>query len=190
VSPEQIELLDAAHAAFAAALNDRHHAFRTAMLGNVDHAGQPQVRAVVVRDVDSSARTLKFHTDVRSPKVAQLKRDPRAAVTAYDAVAQLQVRLSGSVDIHHDDALTHARWQSMQPMSQACYAEPLGSSQPIATPHIASAVPLDGSAARAQMAVIVLRYHQIEVLKLSRFGHRRLRVDYSSGVADATWLTP
>ena len=39
----------------------------------------PQARTVVLREVDVASRTLLLYTDARSPKVAQLQADPRAA---------------------------------------------------------------------------------------------------------------
>ena len=57
------------------------------------------VRLVVLRGLDRSAATLTFYTHTHSPKIAQLKDDPRAELLLWDPNALFQVRLSAHVSM-------------------------------------------------------------------------------------------
>ena len=84
----------------------RSHPFRHASLGTVDAQGLPQVRRVVLREATRFPASLGFYTDVRSPKVAELRARPAASLLFWDAGRRWQVRASTSVVLHHHDDVT------------------------------------------------------------------------------------
>ncbi|HCY02993.1 MAG TPA: flavin-binding protein, partial [Erythrobacter sp.] len=49
-------------------------------------------RVMVLRAFDADSWLLRFHTDVRSPKVAVIETDSRIGVLAYDRQAKIQLR--------------------------------------------------------------------------------------------------
>ena len=59
-------------------------------------------RGMVLREFDSAAFTLRFHTDTRAPKVAAIEADPRVAVLFYDKGAKIQIRVRGTAEILRD----------------------------------------------------------------------------------------
>ena len=64
--------------------SDRRSIFHTPALVSVGLDGWPKARTVVLRSVDRESATLRCHTDLRSPKVAELEGNPRVGVLAYD----------------------------------------------------------------------------------------------------------
>jgi pyridoxamine 5'-phosphate oxidase len=188
VTEAQQARLSEAYAALSQALKRRDDPFRCLMLANVDSSGQPLLRTVVMRAFDPDRRELSIHTDARSPKVQQLRADPRAAISGYDAERGLQVRLLGTVLVHHNDAVTAERWAALAPMSQAPYAESRAASTPLDAP-FENASTLPTTDAMQNMAVLVFAFHGIEVLKLTHAGHARLRIDFTPAPR-AQWLTP
>lgn len=94
--------------------------FRYVTLATVDESGQPQARMVVLRRVDLSRRLLEFHTDIRSPKWAELTANPKATVLGYDATTRLQLRLTGQVTRLAGVAAREA-WDSLPPWTRATY---------------------------------------------------------------------
>lgn len=69
----------------------------TAMsLATVDAEGRPAVRMVLLKGVDE--RGFVFYTNLGSPKAAQLKAHPRAALCFHWAPSERQVRTEGPVE--------------------------------------------------------------------------------------------
>ena len=66
------------------------HPYRNAFVATLDTTGAPTVRTVVLRAADRSAGTIDFHTDCRSSKVAQLRRDARVGWVFWDAADRVQ----------------------------------------------------------------------------------------------------
>jgi pyridoxamine 5'-phosphate oxidase len=57
--------------------------------------GTPQLRSIVLREADATAGSLCFHTDLRSPKLAEIRADGRVSMLAVDLERHLQLRATG-----------------------------------------------------------------------------------------------
>lgn len=69
----------------------------TAMaVATADARGRPSVRMLLLKHVD--ARGFVFYTSLDSPKCADLRQNPRAALCFHWAKAERQVRVEGAVD--------------------------------------------------------------------------------------------
>lgn len=179
-------------------VSDRRHAFHTPVLVSYGVDGFPAARTVVLRGFDADARTLVFHTDVRSRKVAELQSDPRVAVVFYDDRQKTQVRALGSAVVHIGDAIANASWQRVSAFSRRCY---LGMAPGTPGSEPASGLPsgLEGRAPTAaeseagfaNFAVIRASVRRLDWLYLSARGHRRAEFTwFQTGNQDAKWLTP
>lgn len=73
---------------------DRKHPFNYFTLATIGH--YPEVRMVVKRKY-TREDTIIFFTDSRSPKVDQIKEDPRSCALFYYPRKKLQVRLKGHI---------------------------------------------------------------------------------------------
>ena len=163
--------------------------FRTQTLSTVGLDGSPQARSVIVRDVDAAGRAIACHTDRTSPKVAELRRDPRAAWLAWDAAERLQLRVTSTVSVHLDDALADAMWASQPASSLAIYRVERASSTPIDRPTDAGR---RDAPDRSRFAVLRASASAIEWLSLADAdAHRRGRFTFdASGAARHAWLVP
>jgi hypothetical protein len=170
---------------------DRRHAFHTPSVATIGTDGAPRVRTVVLRGAEPAARTLRFHTDARSAKAAELAADPRIAIHAYDAGAKLQLRLEGTATLHRDDQVADAAWAATRPFSRACYrvatAPGTAADDPIAALIEAGEGEQAGREAFVAVRVTVSR---LEMLHLAASGHRRSAFDWRGGALAATWLVP
>lgn len=99
----------------------RRNAFHMPALATVDAHGQPQVRTVVLRAVDRTAGTLRFHCDRRSDKATEIAASGRAALHGYDSQAKIQIRATGPATLHTGDALAESAWAGAMAMSRVCY---------------------------------------------------------------------
>lgn len=129
---------------------------------------------LVLRRAEPSAGLLWLHTDVRSAKRAELAADPRAALTFWDARANLQLRVEGVAQIDPDPGLLSDAWARVPEAARRNYASVAAPGAPLAG---ALAFLEDG---RANFAMIAVRAERLEWLWLGpvhRRGESRRRED-------------
>ncbi|AOJ27730.1 pyridoxamine 5'-phosphate oxidase family protein [Burkholderia seminalis] len=154
--------------------------------------GTPKVRTIVLRQVSRADRVLSFHTDARSEKVAELRRDPRFSIVANDLDALVQIRAQGIASICEDEAQRRAIWASSRPHTLLLYRAPLPPGTPIASPEQAH---IDGTTPSGDgyenFCLIHMTVTRIDWLELARTGHRRAVFDLNgeSGY-EARWIAP
>lgn len=172
---------------------DRRSPFHTICVANVDAAGAPSMRTVVLRGVDVPGRTLRFHTDRRSRKVADLVRDRRIALHGYDPGAKVQIRMSGLASVHAEDGVADAAWNGSRQFSRICYGvvpapgDPIAAGGDFALPETEAEI----AAGRANFAAVVVTVERLEWLYLAHSGHRRAAFAWDgAGKVQAGWLTP
>lgn len=158
--------------------------------------GAPKVRTIVLRQVSRADRLLSFHTDARSQKVAELRRDARIAIVANDLDSLVQIRAEGVASICDDEAQRRAVWQSSRPHTLLLYRAPLRPGTPIESPEEAhvtagaateTATTDDGYRNFCLLHVTVTR---IDWLELARSGHRRAVFDLSDEGYEGRWVAP
>lgn len=196
--PSFANSLDATHReAFrilARAVADRRAPMHTPTVSTLGLDGRPRARVVVLRGFDASARTLRFHTDVRSEKFHELSADPRIAMLFYDVALKVQIRIEGVASLHHGDAVADKAWQESQAMSRHCYATTPAPGSAIVEGH-AFHVPVgreltdDG---KPHFVAVVIKFDRLEWLWLGSDGHRRARFIWRAGENEpqSEWLVP
>ena len=168
-------------------VKDRKSAFHTPSVATITTAGHPTIRTVVLRGCDTNAKTLRFHTDTRSGKVAELTKNPNAAMHFYDAGAKIQLRLAVKLETLSGDAYDTA-WAATRPMSRECYQVTQSPGSPIERPDdvlFDAHATQDGEAHFVPVAAHVLR---MEWLYLAARGHRRALFDFEDDTQ--SWLVP
>jgi hypothetical protein len=174
----------------AAGVADRRSGFHTLAVATIGQDGRPRARTVVLRGCDPVAATLRFHTDARAGKIAELERDRRIALHSYDAARKIQIRIEGVARIHADDAVADAAWAGSRDFSKVCYGIAPGPGTPIIAPG-AYSMPTDTeevAAGRADFRAVVIAATTLEWLYLAHAGHRRALFDLASG--EGRWLAP
>lgn len=161
------------------------HPFHTPALASLAVEG-PDVRTVVLRHADLEARQLLCHTDYRSPKVNELRQQPNVAWLFYHPVNKIQLRVRGTVAVHHDDKLARARWENSTHRSRQCYHAQLSPGTAMDTPQIGE--PL--ASGFDNFAVIDCMVHDIDWLYLDSQGHLRARFVWRDGEWRSGWIAP
>ncbi len=186
---------DHAWARLLAGARGRSDPFHQGVLANVSQDG-PQARYAVLRAVDPAGGTVAFHTDRRSPKVAQLLADPRLSWCFFGHGEQ--VRLSGTVHLHLDDDQADAAWSASGRSARQNYAGANAPGTAVATageggPPALGTPPLDPAGlalARSHFVFARVQVQWLDWLSLSAAGHCRARFDRAGGRWEARWLTP
>ncbi|WP_322082229.1 pyridoxamine 5'-phosphate oxidase family protein [Burkholderia sp. BCC1972] len=155
--------------------------------------GAPKVRTIVLRQVSRADRVLSFHTDARSEKVAELRRDPRISIVANDLDALVQIRAEGVASICEDEAQRRAIWASSRPHTLLLYRAPLPPGTSINSPEeaqIDSTAPSGDGYGYENFCLIHMTVTRIDWLELARAGHRRAVFDLSESGYEGRWIAP
>jgi pyridoxamine 5'-phosphate oxidase len=167
---------------------DKRSALNTPAFATVATDGAPDVRTVVLRQVDRTRRTLTIYTDARSAKVAALRKTPTAALLFHDPKSRLQIRVSGTADVHTGDTVAAQGWARTPPGSRTLYAQAVAPGRTIMTPtaaHAPNEMSRDDDGAAA-FTVVIVTVARLDVLELAREGHRRAVSD----AAGTRWVAP
>lgn len=148
-------LLDMTWTALIRGKADRRHPARHPTLATIGPNG-PEMRTLVLRGVDRDAATLELHTDALSPKVTQIKADPRVALHIWVPTQRLQIRARATAEILPGDP---ALFASLPDFAKANYAGPVPGAKPDSdTPD---------TAAEARFTRILCTLTEIDALLLS-----------------------
>lgn len=190
--------LDGVHdwtwSALARGAADRRHPFRTGVLATVGPDGA-EARTVVLRHVDRAARTLRFHTDARSPEVRELETEPRLTWLFWHPGRKVQVRVAGRATLHRGDAVARERWDAGHPGARDCYGVPGApgetlSDDPAPPPHEVPSPP-EPEKWFDRFVAVTVEVDRIDWLHLGAGGHLRARFDREPDAASAArWIRP
>lgn len=148
-------------------LTDPTSPVRVMTLASVDHLGAPQLRSVILREVEPWCLTI--YTDRRSPKVQQLMDHPQAQLLIWDPVKQWQLRFTLIAEVITDRDACAALWQRIgQTRAALDYLAPQAPGEILDSARPALTEP--------EIGMIKLGISAIDWLALGRDGHRRQRL--------------
>jgi len=152
-------------------------------LSTVGQGGAPAARSVVLRANDRSRASVDIFTDAATPKCAEITNDPRAALTLWHADLQLQLRLSGTIEII-EGTQTHAAWSSLPDLALPNYgvSPPPGSNIPTPTSYTRQPD-------QARFAILRMTLLDMDVVSLAAPIHIRAFYERRDGWR-GLWLAP
>jgi pyridoxamine 5'-phosphate oxidase len=171
-------------------VRNRHSAFHTPAVATVTPQNTPDVRRMVLRGVDKSPLTLRFHTDKRSGKAHQIHQNSNGFCEIYDSDCKIQLRLSCRLTLLHDGETVERAWAQTRPMSRACYQIETGPGSEIPAPGAAVYDTERTDAGRANFAVLMAEVMKMEWLYLAARGHARARFERVGDDWTGCWLAP
>jgi len=150
----------------------------------------PNLRTVVLRGCDRELGRLRFHTDRRSHKVAEIEADPAGAVLVYDPGQKIQLRLDCQLSIHVDDDQAQEAWAATRDFSRVCYQVMQGPGAAVSDPREVPFSAQDSNDGADHFAVISALVTRVEWLYLAAHGHRRAEFLRRDGDWRGRWLVP
>lgn len=154
--------------------------------------GLPNARTLRLWRAEPARRRLWFHSDVRSPKNAELARMPWALVVFYDPDSDTQLRVHATVHLGRDPGLVRAAWDGLPAETRRVFAtaRPPGHDAGAACPPPLPA-PADAQAGFANFALLEAQVAHLDWLCLARGEHRRAAFTWDAiGALHARWLYP
>lgn len=158
--------------------------FHTGVVATV-HEQQPEVRTVVLRHADAEQKKLFFHTDVRSPKVHQLEKQPQMSWLFYDKDIRMQLRLTATAIVHLDDEVANKAWEESRLSSRLTYSTSSASGTILLTPEL---IDLNQTQVEPELidiawknfCVVETTVEQMDWVFLHHSGNRRALFHYNS----------
>jgi hypothetical protein len=183
---------------------DPGHPWRTPALATVDSGtppkDEPDVRIVVLRRCEPDHPRLTAWTDLRAPKVRQLRAEPRAVWLFYDPAARIQVRAYAACRILSAGPIWEREWEVCPPLNRSSYLGPyapgtrLASCDPNRPEEFRSRPPTreESERGRTQFGVIAAQVLRLDWLRLDERGHQRARFAWTNPgePARADWIAP
>ena len=154
------------------AANERKSPWRWPVLATRGEA-YPGARMLVVRAFDRAGPALELHTDRRSAKIAELKRDPACALLFFDKTSMTQLRVDGSADVLTGSAAQDA-FDRAPEGTLSDYRGLAPGDDPDAP------AGRDNAEARSNFAALRVRIDRADFLVIGREGHERRFIDFTT----------
>ncbi|WP_437185785.1 pyridoxamine 5'-phosphate oxidase family protein [Planctomicrobium sp. SH668] len=173
------------------------HGWRLPILGTV-FENRPIQRIVVLREVARASCRIDAYTDVRSPKVDQIRFNPSVSWLFYDTTSRVQLSLEGGATLHVDDATADEHWLRANVTNRLGYLGVVPPGSRSATPSVNLPAELQGrvptmeetETGRANFAVISCEVTAMDLLFINRSGNIRVRLERSGRDWQGCWLEP
>ena len=173
-------------------VTERGHQFHLLVLGTIDKDNRPQNRNVVLRKVDMTNSLIRFHTDIRSNKIIDIKNNSSISLLGYDKVNKLQVRLTANAIVEESKEVLSDVWSKMYPMSRECYRVKDAPGKVVASRDEVLFEDEGNDKLNGFENFVIINCHisSIETLFLHSSGHVRAKYIYENGAFNGEWLVP
>ncbi len=179
-------------------VKDRKHNFHTPVFSNINDKNAIESRVVVLRQFDSKNMVLNFHTDFRSPKVADLKINQNSSFVFYDEKLKIQLRIKTNSMINNQNPITKEIWSKTKLYSRKCYLTEKAPSSITSIPEDGIHKSLQGKEPSVEesekgfkhFTVVQNKIEEIDWLFLEASGHRRLKITINNNIENFEWLIP
>ena len=173
------------------------HPFHEPVLATSSEKGVT-IRTVILREFISEDRILVCHSDVRAPKIGQIRHNSQVSWIFYHPKEKIQLRISGHATIHTDDEMADTQWDRSRITSRLnyCTTHPPGTPEKNPTTGLPEYLLQKGSDAltsskgRKNFAVIACRFDFMDWLVLRITGNLRAQFDWRTDQVNTTWEVP
>jgi pyridoxamine 5'-phosphate oxidase len=194
VLPNRLEDLTQIRAALWAELtratHDKHHEWRTGALATIN-GDCADARTVVLREADAPGQVLRFFSDARAGKVAQIQAQPQGTLLMWSRRLSWQLRLRVRLSIQTEGLAVSSRWARLKLSAAAQdYLAPLAPGMALPSSRAsASAAENEATTVTEQRAYFALLSADVLAMdwrELRATGHRRALFEATG----ARWVTP
>lgn len=174
------------------AVKDAAHDYHLFTIGTISN-DNPELRTVVLRDLDLDSYKISFHTDSRSPKYDQLIKNSSVSALFYSVSKRTQIRIKGKAKASNDKKLLSSLWNKLSKESKECYQGEIAPSGIIPDKKILNDIISDSNKDEnnrgfENFSRITIDVSIIEILRLHHLGHKRLFCDVSKNSTSFQWI--
>ncbi len=179
-------------------VKDRKHSFHTPVFCNFNNNIEIDSRVVVLRKFDPLKMTLNFHTDFRSPKITNLRKNNNSLFVFYDHKLKIQMRIRTKSSLNNQNEIAKQMWEKTRLLSRKCYLTLKDPSSLTSFPedgipqHLISKEPDPKESEKGfkNFTVVENKIFEIDWLYLEISGHRRLNITLNNENPEYQWLIP
>ncbi len=179
------DLLPSIWQQLATAHKDTKHPFRFGVLGTSDK-NTINMRTVVIREVILTEFEIWFYTDIRTPKVTEIRNNNHITWLFYHPIDQTQIRLYGNAEILHNTKINQTVWQNLPDYGKTDYL----TKQPPGSVHDQDFHELTTASIPQNFGIVKTKIQTIDWLQLSRSGHLRAKFERNAMDWRGEWLVP
>ena len=162
------------------------------------HQDEVDGRIVVLRKSDRENNLLQFHTDFRSPKVSNLKKNNSSQFVFYDHKLKIQMRIKTTSLVNNQNDKAKEMWNKTRLFSRKCYLTTKDPSSVTSKPedgipnHLVGKEPEyeESEVGYQNFTVVENKISEIDWLYLEISGHRRLKLIFKNLEPEFQWLIP
>ncbi len=192
------EIIDDIKKNLTRGVKDRKHAFHTPVFCNINEDGSVESRVIVLRKFDTKNMVINFHTDYRSPKVDNLKKNNKTMFVFYDIKSKIQMRIKTVTNLNNQNEIAKEMWIKTKRLSRKCYLINKSPSSITTLPEDAMPQHLVGKEPGLEesekgfknFTVVQNKIKEIDWLYLNASGHRRLKINFMNTKKEHHWLIP
>ena len=179
-------------------VKDRKHAFHTPVFSNTNTDLSIDSRVVVLRKFDPKKLIISFHTDFRSPKINNIKKNNKSLFVFYDHKLKIQLRIKTLSSLNNQNDITKEMWDKTKLLSRKCYLTQKDPSSITSIPqdgipeHLIGKEPEfeESEKGYKNFSVVENKIYEIDWLYLAISGHRRLKITLENNNQKFNWLIP
>jgi pyridoxamine 5'-phosphate oxidase len=173
----------------------RDAGFRMTQFASIGPDGAPRLRTVVLRGASFEECTVRFHTDSRSPKIAEISANGSVSLVSYNRASGEQIRIEGQAIAHHRNDFARTAWQASQGQSRICYRTAFSPGAPLSSVKDADITdamrtPNDEDIGFEHFCAVVITVRRLDWLDLAASGHRRAVFDWTGDEWRGKWVAP
>ncbi len=192
---ELTDLLARAWAHLHQSAEIRDTGFRMVQIATLGLGRAPELRTVVLRGADPEARTVRFHTDARSPKIKELRNNPAVSLVSYNRNDGQQIRLQGHAEIVHDRDVAKGFWNQARDQSKICYRAKHAPGARLSDPASGfitetMRAPSSPEAGFENFCPVIIRVERVDWLDLAISGHQRAVFVWDGAEWCSDWVAP
>ena len=166
------------------AINNSKNPYHTFTLSSINN-NIPELRTIVLRNIEKEPFKIFFNSDFRSPKINQLNINDKCSILFYDLIRKMQLRLQCKASINYKNTLSREVWDKTPLQSRKCYMAPYSPSKKLKVwePNLPKKyLKKDPSRVDSELGYKNFSYIQLEVmnsdiLQLHHDGHIRFNVN-------------
>ncbi|HSM63677.1 MAG TPA: pyridoxamine 5'-phosphate oxidase family protein [Gillisia sp.] len=178
------DLFQEAWKALNLAASGKENPFNFCTLATLGKNASVSQRTVILRGITED-KSLLFYTDLRSTKIKQIQRNPKANCLFYDPKNQLQLIFKGEIIIHKDDEIWEEHKDRIDGNSINNYNSLLAPGKPIKNPFTVERTET------LNFGLLEFKPVRMEYLKLKEdSNHLRARLLLDKGIWKQTFLVP
>lgn len=161
--------------------------FRLLQLASIGLDGRPKARTVVMREANEQTGTLTFYLDSRSAKYKEISHSRFVALSSFDPLRTVQLRMEGEANFILDAESRHEHWESLKPASRELFGRACSPGIVINGPNEFFE---DNTISDEHFSVLTVTITEMEWLDTSKSRHIRCRFARLKQGWRMDWLAP